>query len=488
MSTAAENLPHVQPAPPPAAAPVDEIQRIFAAQQLRANRLRNSTADERIARLKKMKTAIMERTQEIYDAGAADFGKPEPEVDLTEIMPVISEINDAVRHLKKWMKPKKVAATLTLLGTSSHIQYEPKGVALIIAPWNYPINLCLGPLVSAIAAGCTAILKPSEMTPHSSAFMQKLVEDLFTEDEVAMFQGGPEVSTALLDLPFDHIFFTGSPQIGKVVMTAAAKHLTSVTLELGGKSPFIVDKSANIKDTAQKLAWGKGVNNGQTCIAPDHVYVHEDVREELISRLRERWGEVYGKDTAAVKASPDYARMVNARHHGRVVSMLEDAKAKGGKVVIGGGSDRADNFFEPTVVTDVGDDTLVMQEEIFGPVLPMRSFRDISEPIAEINARPKPLALYMFGKDQKVIDKVMKETAAGTTCINHCMIQFLHGNLPFGGVNNSGIGHAHGHHGFLAFSHERPVVRDHFSSVWMFFPPYTGFIRKLIKLTVRWLA
>lgn len=483
MSTAAENLPHIQPA-----APTAEINRVFAAQQQRALQLRKSTVEERVAKLKKMKELLLARTEEACAAGHADFGKPAAEAELTEVMPVIAEINDAVKHLKKWMKPKKVAATLTMLGTASQIRYEPKGVALIIAPWNYPINLCLGPLVSAIAAGCTAILKPSEMTPHSSEFMQKLVAELFPEDEVAMFQGGVEVSTALLAMPFDHIFFTGSPQVGKIVMEAASKHLTSVTLELGGKSPFIVDKSANLKDTAKKLAWGKGVNNGQTCIAPDIAYVHEDVVDELIGLLKDRWAKVYGKDGEAVRQSPHYARIVNDRHHGRLVSLLDDARQKGAKVVIGGTNTGNDNFFEPTVVTDASDDTRVMQEEIFGPVLPIRSFRDISEPIAEINARPKPLALYLFAKDKALTEKVLDETAAGTSCINHCMVQFLHGNLPFGGVNNSGIGHGHGHYGFIAFSHERPVVEDHFSSVWMFFPPYTGLVKKLIKIATRWLV
>lgn len=462
-----------------------EIQRVFDSQRETALRLRTSTLDERLAKIKKLKAAVLARRDEIIAAGAADFRKPPAEVDLTEVLPVVAEANDAIRQLKKWMKPTRVWPSRMTFGLKGWVQYEPKGRSLIISPWNYPVNLTFCPLVSAIAAGCTAILKPSEMTPNLSAVIVKITREVFSADEVAIFEGDAAVSTALLALPFDHIFFTGSPAIGKVVMGAAAKHLTSCTLELGGKSPTIVDASADLKLAAQTILWGKYANNGQTCIAPDHIYVQASVKDEFVRQCKAVLDATYGSDTAAQKASPYLARVVNQRHTGRIKALLDDATARGAKVLAGGGVDEADCFVAPTLLDNIPADAKIMSEEIFGPLLPIISFNRIEDVIDRINADPKPLALYVWSRDEQNIDALLKKTSAGGTCINHAVVHFLHGNLPFGGVNNSGIGRAHGHYGFRDFSHERAVVRTRFMLAKMFFPPYTDGMRKIINVLMK---
>ncbi|MBV8062339.1 MAG: aldehyde dehydrogenase family protein, partial [Nevskia sp.] len=417
--------------------------------------------------------------------GYADFKKPPAEVELTEILSVVTEANDALRKLGKWMKPTRVWPTRATVGLRAWVQYEPKGRCLIISPWNYPVNLTFGPLISAIAAGNTAILKPSEMTPNLSAVMVKIVKQLFSEDEVAIFEGDVAVSTALLALPFDHIFFTGAPSIGKVVMAAAAKHLTSVTLELGGKSPTIIDASANLQQAARNIMWSKYTNDGQTCIAPDHIYVHASVKDEFVRLCQETLTKAYGADPATQKDSPYLARIVNQRHTGRIKALLDDAKARGARTLTGGVVNEQECYIAPTLLDNIPDDARIMQEEIFGPLLPIISYSDLDEVIRRINADQKPLALYVWSKTESNIQKVMKQTSSGGACINNTVVQFLHGNLPFGGVNNSGIGNGHGHYGFKAFSHERAVVRTQVSTLSMFYPPYTDFTRKITKLLIK---
>ena len=459
------------------------MQEVFDRQAATALRLRSSTADERIAKIRKLRDAVIAHTEDCYHAAYADFKKPPGEVDLAEILPICVEANDAIRKLKKWMKPTRVWPTLLTGGTRSHVQYVPRGRCLIVGPFNYPVNLTLAPLVSAVAAGNTAILKPSELTPHMSALIAKIVGEVFSEDEVAIFQGEADVAQALQELPFDHIFFTGSPAIGKLVMAAAAKNLTSVTLELGGKSPTIVDVSANLKLAAKNIMWAKFANSGQTCIAPDHVFVHESVKDQWVDICREELKKAYGNSLTDQQNSPHLAHMVNARHTGRVKALLEDATAHGARSLTGGGMGESDCFIQPTLLDNVPDAARVMQEEIFGPLLPIIGFTNLDEVIERINAGPKPLALYIYSKTEKNIDAVLTRTVSGGACVNHSLMQFLQGNLPFGGVNNSGIGNAHGHYGFKAFSHERGVVRTQFSFAATLFsagevPPI---IRKLMR-------
>lgn len=463
----------------------DDIRSAFEAQGPAALRLRTSTAQERIAKIRRLLDAVLAHRDAFYEAAYRDFKKPPAEVDLAEILPVVSEAKHAMRALKGWMKPQRVWPSRMTVGTKSWIQYEPKGRCLIISPWNYPVNLTFGPLVSAIAAGNTAIIKPSEMTPNLSGLMAKIVRELFPADEVAIFEGDATVSTALLALPFDHIFFTGSPAIGKVVMAAAAKHLTSVTLELGGKSPTIVDASADLKAAARTIMWGKYTNNGQTCIAPDHIYVHESVKDAFVDECIAVLKASYGETAAQQLQSESLARVVNQRHTQRINGLLQDARQRGARVLFGGEAVESECFIQPTLIDNIPDDAKIQGEEIFGPLLPVMGYSDLDTVIAAINAQPKPLAIYIWSKTEANIQRVLKRTSAGGTCINHVVMQFAQGNLPFGGVNNSGIGSAHGLYGFRAFSHERGVVRTRFNIATLLFPPYTGLTRKILDLMVK---
>jgi aldehyde dehydrogenase (NAD+) len=375
--------------------------------------------------------------------------------------------------------------TSLMIMTQGFIHYQPRGRVLIIAPWNYPLNLCFGPLVSALAAGNTAIIKPSEMMPNVSAVMARIIADVFPANEVALFEGSLPTAEALLSLPFDHIFFTGSPAVGKVVMTAAAKHLTSVTLELGGKSPTIVDETANLRVAAETLMWGKFLNGGQTCVAPDYIYVHESVKTAFMGECKIVLNARYGQSAVEQKNNPDLTRIVNQRHTQRLASLLTDALQDGAQVVTGGDVDIEQCYIAPTLLDNISASSRIREEEIFGPLLPIIGYSSLDTVIAEINANPKPLALYVWSQNQSNIDKVINRTSSGGACINHCLMQFVHGNLPFGGVNNSGIGNSHGHFGFKAFSHERAVVKaSKLMLVRLFFPPYDESRRKVIRMTV----
>jgi aldehyde dehydrogenase (NAD+) len=470
---------------PEAASSGSAIQEVFRRQQQMAISLRTSTAEARIQKLRKLEAAVLAHREAIYQALHADLRKPETEADLSEIMPVISEIHHTAKHLKSWMRTRRVAPTMTLLGTQARLRYEPKGVCLIISPWNYPINLTLGPLASAIAAGNTAIIKPSELTPSCSAVMAELIHSAFDPGEVALFEGDAAVSTELLALPFDHIFFTGSPAVGKIVMAAAAKNLSSVTLELGGKSPVIVDETADVTKAANSVMWGKFINNGQTCIAPDYMYVHEKILTEFLEKSKAAITKMYGQDA---QASPDYCRMVNEKHFSRVKRLIDDATSKGARIAAGGAVETGDKFIAPTLLTNVSETAEIMAEEIFGPVLPLISYSDVSVPISYINKNPKPLALYVYSKSDAMINRAISETSTGGSCVNMSMLHFSHANLPFGGVNNSGIGSSHGIFGFRAFSHERAILRDRFSTIPMLFPPYTNRVKLLVKLTLKYLT
>jgi aldehyde dehydrogenase (NAD+) len=468
----------------------EDIRRVFESQLATSLAWRESTVAERIARLKKLRDAMMDRREDFYKAFQQDYHKPAAEVEATEFMPVLDEIQHAIANLRKWMTPKRVRPTMTTLGTSAWIEAQPRGRCLIIAPWNFPLNLCFGPLVSALAAGNTVIVKPSEMTPAVSTVMAEIIAKLFKPEEVALFEGALQTSQELLALPFDHIFFTGSPAVGKVVMAAAAKNLTSVTLELGGKSPVIVDESADIRQSAETLMWGKFTNCGQTCVAPDHLFVHESVKDKFVAACREVLAERYGKTPEAQRQSADLTHVINQRHTQRVAGLLQDAKDKGAKVLAGGEVDVASCYIAPTLIEQVPANAAIMSEEIFGPVLPIMAYRDVGEVVKQINAGHKPLALYIFSKNKARTRQLLEQTSSGGAAINHCVLHYAHGNLPFGGVNNSGIGSAHGEFGFKAFSHERAVLKaGPIMSVKMFFPPYTGLTMKLIKMTVdslRW--
>jgi aldehyde dehydrogenase (NAD+) len=463
----------------------NEIQTLFKNQKENQFKVANKPIAERKKKLKQLKTAIeVTFRDEIRTALYNDFKKHPSESDLTEIYPITGEIKHALNNLKKWTKRKRITTPLAFFGASSHIQYEPKGVCLIISPWNFPFNLTFGPLVSAIAAGNTVILKPSEHTVNSSHLIKKIVKSIFSEDEVVVIEGAVETSKHLLSLPFNHIFFTGSPNVGKIVMAAAAKNLTSVTLELGGKSPTIIDETANIDNAAKRIVWGKFINAGQICIAPDYIFVHENIKEELIKAFQKYLKVFFGDNITKSDAFP---RIVNKSHTKRILNLIEDSKNKGSEIVFGGISSVEDKYIQPTLITNVSLDSEIMEQEIFGPVLPIISFKNVEEVINHVNSKEKPLALYIYSNKKANINYLIKNTRAGGTCVNSNDIHFFNNNLPFGGSNNSGIGKSHGFFGFQAFSNARSIYNQHIpGALELLMPPYTNFKQKLIDLTIKW--
>lgn len=463
----------------------NKFAELFNKQKANQFNIGNTTYKERIKKLKKLKHAL-EHTykQDIRDALYADFKKPQLEVDLTEIYPVIDEIKYVSSQLKSWLKKEQVDTPLAMLGSSSYIINEPKGVCLIISPWNYPINLTFGPLVSAIAGGNTVILKPSEMTQNTSSLMARIVSNLFDANEIALVEGEVETSQALLELPFNHIFFTGSPAVGKIVMKAASKHLTSVTLELGGKSPTIIDDSVDIDRVVGKLIFGKFMNAGQTCIAPDYVLIDESMKDSFIESFKKQITTFYSEKPESSKA---YSRIVNKKHFSRLNEGLEEAKTKNAKIDSGGQSNDKDNYIEPTLISDLNENSRLMQEEIFGPILPLKTYKTLEEAVDYINSKEKPLALYIYSKKKKNINYILDNTRAGGTCVNHNLLQYLNHNLPFGGSNNSGIGKSHGYFGFLEFTNQRSLLKQHtFGAVDLLKPPYSNWKQKIVDLTIKW--
>lgn len=446
--------------------------------------LRNRSVQERISALKRLHQVVLASRDKIKVALHADFRKHPSEVDLTEVYPVTHSIKHTIRNLKRWMKDETVDTPLTLLGSRSFVRYEPKGVVLIISPWNFPVTLTFGPLISAVAAGNAVMLKPSEYTPNTSAVMKEIVEKVFSGNEVLLVEGGIEVSQNILKLPFNHIFFTGSPSVGKIVMKAAAEHLASVTLELGGKSPTIVDETADLDVAARRITWGKYLNNGQICIAPDHVFVHKSVQSTFLSKVKSQIHAFYSED-ASNEAS--YARIVSERHFSRIKAMLVNSVEDGTKVAIGGGFKDDERYLEPTVLYDVNMKSEIHEEEIFGPILPIYPFTDLKEVITKINSREKPLAVYIYSKNRKKVNYILDNTRAGGGCINHNTLHYFNPNLPFGGSNNSGIGKAHGKEGFKAFSNARGILKQYVpNALELLMPPYSDFKQRLINIAIKW--
>lgn len=470
----------MMPAPiekPVVAEPEESFHRIRG----KISALRCEKISNRIGRLRRLRRWIHANRPLIHEAMFNDFSKPAVEVDLIEVFHVLNEIRVAIAHIEDWAKPLKVDAPFTMLGTRSQIRYESRGVCLIVAPWNYPFGLAVGPLVSALAAGNGVMVKPSELTPNVSRVIRRMVNEVFENDVVEVVEGGPEVAAKLLSFPFDHIFFTGSPAIGKLVMKAAAENLASVTLELGGKSPSVITASANIRDAASRTAVAKFVNNGQTCIAPDFVLVDEKIAQEFVNELIRQTKKMFsgGGD---FENSKSYCRIINERHFIRLNELIQEALHAGANVAWGGKTDQPTRFIHPLILTQVPLNTRIMNEEIFGPVLPVVLYSDLQEAIDLINSKPKPLALYIFSRDRRSTKRLLNETSSGGVCINDSGIHFLHHNLPFGGVNNSGMGKSHGHYGFLAFSNEKPVLKQKsgFTAVQSFYPPYTPRARRVL--------
>ena len=458
---------------------------LFSKQYQNQYAIGNRSYKDRIKTLNKLQKAIeVTYRVEIQKALNKDLGKPVLETELTEIYAIVGDIKYAKKHLHQWMRNQGVGTPISLIGSSSYITYEPKGVCLIISPWNFPFNLTFGPLVSAIAAGNTVIIKPSEMTPNSSELMSKIINTIFSEDEVALVQGEVAVSTELLKLPFNHIFFTGSPNVGNIVMKAASQHLASVTLELGGKSPTIIDKTANIDKAAKKIMWAKFLNTGQICVSPDYVLIDECIKPQFITACK-KWIQTFYNDNP--QASESYGNIVTDKHFERLSAYLENAKTLNAKFEIGGEMDSASKYIAPTLISDLAPEAKLLEEEIFGPILPIVTYQSLDMAVAYINSKPKPLALYIYSKRKSNINKIINNTRAGGTCINNSVLHYVNHELPFGGVNNSGIGKSHGFHGFKSFSHERAIMKQNtFGVIEMLFPPYNGFKEKLARLTIKW--
>ncbi|MVM30529.1 aldehyde dehydrogenase family protein [Spirosoma sp. HMF4905] len=463
------------------------FQDAFDAQRRYASQIALTTVDQRLERIRRLQTWITVHEAAIQQALYDDLRKPASEVMLTDLMSLHVEIKHTLRHLKLWLKPKQLPTPLPLIGTSSYVRHEPKGNVLIISPWNYPIALTLRPLVSAIAAGNVAILKPSELTPHTSALLKRMIAELFPPEEVIVFEGDADVSQTLLELPFNHIYFTGSPAVGRVVMTAAAKHLASVTLELGGKSPAIIDESANLQQAAGQLAWAKCINCGQTCIAPDYILIHQSIKQPFMEALREKLTAMYSPDGQPVEASDSYARIINDRHFGRLRDLIDDAVTKGAKVTLGGKMNPGQNFIEPTVLEDVTDNMRVMQEEIFGPLVPVLTYSTLDDALRIVNQREKPLALYIHSRNRQHTQYILDRTSAGDTVVNETMLQFVNSELPFGGINNSGVGKSNGFFSFQEFSNQRGVMQRDFGTMKFIYPPYTDTVKKLINYIMKFL-
>lgn len=423
--------------------------------------------DFRLAQLKILKQAIVEYEIAINEALQADLHKPVVEIYLTEITVVKKEIDYAIKHLKSWIKPHKAAVPLEQLPGAGKIYPEPLGIVLIISPWNYPLQLAITPLVGAIAAGNCTIIKPSEIATHAAAVLAKMLQKYFDSTYISLVEGGVETSQKLLTEKFDHIFFTGGTNVGRIVMEAAAKYLTPVTLELGGKSPCIVDTDINLEYAAKRITWGKFINAGQSCIAPDYLLVTEAIKQQFIEKIQKCIAEFYGAQPAN---SPDYGRIIDRKQFDRLVALLAD-----GKIVFGGETDAESRYIAPTVIELASLDVPAMQSEIFGPILPVVTYQDISEAIAIVNQGSKPLALYLFSRDRNLQKRVLEETSSGSACINDTVLQFVVPTLPFGGVGSSGMGKYHGKASFDIFSHYKSVLyRSLAIEINLRYPPYRG--------------
>lgn len=423
----------------------------------------------RMDNLRKLKSAILRYEKEICRALWQDLHKSSEEAYLTEISIVLAEINYHLKNLRRWAKPKRVSMPMKLFPSTGKIHYEPLGVALIISPWNYPFQLVINPLVGAISAGCCAMLKPAPYASHIAQVVEKMITETFPTEYISVIQGGREVNEIVLKERFDLIFFTGSPMLGKVVMKAASEHLTPVVLELGGKSPCIVDKDANLTIASRRIMWGKTINAGQTCVAPDYLFVHTSVKDELMDKMKTALLEMFGNNP---QESDFYPRIINEKAMKRLTRLMEK-----GRIIHGGKVDLDDKYIEPTFIDNLQLDDPVMQEEIFGPILPVFTFENLDEPIHYINSHEKPLAFYFFGKNKTAMEAVLKTTSGGG-CINDTLLHLSNHNLPFGGVGNSGMGHYHGYYSFLAFTHQRAIVSSrNWFDMKVKYVPFKGFDR-----------
>ncbi|MCE5233818.1 MAG: coniferyl aldehyde dehydrogenase [Mizugakiibacter sp.] len=467
--------------------PVSEADlRALLARQRDAWRARTPDYAQRMDDLARLRAAFKARLEDFAAAMSADFGRrSRHESLLSDGMTVLSEIDYVRRRLRRWMRPKRVLADWLFWPARCEIRYQPLGVVGVIAPSNYPVNLALIPLVDALGAGNHVMLKPSEHTPRTAELLRELIAAVFPQERVATVLGGPEVAAAFAALPFDHLLFTGSTAIGRKVMTEAAGNLTPVTLELGGKSPAIIAPGYPLDTAAARIAAGKFLNAGQTCVAPDYVLLPQAARDAFVDAMRAYVATRY----PGLRDSPDYSSIVGDHQFARLAALLEDARAKGAQALMlpdDGAHDPARRVFAPTLLLGVRDDMRVMQEEIFGPILPVLTYDTFDEALAYVNAQPRPLALYHFDRDRARSERVLDATVAGGVCLNDTVLHFAQEALPFGGVGPSGMGHYHGHAGFLTFSKQKPVFRQaRWSSMALMRPPYRGLAERIVRFLTR---
>lgn len=455
-----------------------EIVDLFSLHQKNKIIQKNTTYSYRARKLKKLKTTLIKYNDKICNALKEDLNKAKVETEITEILPTLSMINYTLKELKSWMKDQKFITPLLLKGASSYVRYEAKGNCLVISPWNYPFQLSLYPVITSFIAGNTTILKPSEYTPATNKVVEEILSEVFSELEVSLVHGGIEESTKLLDLEFDHVFFTGSTPVGKIVMKAASKHLASVGLELGGKSPVYLDKSVDIHAAATKITWAKLVNAGQTCVAPDYLLTHENNISTFVNSFKEYVAKSY---PAGFGEKSDFCHIITEKHTDRLEKLIADAVEKGAVVLVGGKRLSA-RVIEPTVITKVTNDMLIMQEEIFGPILPIVEVKDINETINFINDKDNALASYIFSSKDNVVNKFLDQSFSGGVTINDVLINVANSKLPFGGAGKSGIGNYHGEEGFKEFSNQRAVMNRKVDlGASFFFPPYTKSQQSKIK-------
>lgn len=459
-----------------------DVPAVFRGLKSKAPALRQTSAQERADKIRKLLSTVLYAREEIRDVTRQELGLCDTDID-AQLLMIKAEAEFIIKNLPQWMKRKPVQGSLMTLGKKSYVQYEPKGVVLHIAAWNAPFAIGLVPAMGALAAGNAVCLKPSELAPASSALLKRLVESVYAEDEFAVVEGGADVAQGLLAQPFNHIFYVGGHHVGRIVMKAAADHFASVTLEMGGKNPAIVDASADIEAAAGKIAWGRISNAGQICIAPDYALVHESVVDEFTEKLQASIHAMYDANGQGFQKSPYYPRIINERHFQRIKGLIDDARDKGARIVLGGGSDAADRFIEPTIIDHVSEDMRIMQEEIFGPVLTITPFSQRDQVLEIIERRPKPLSLYVFSRNDAETEFYLQHTTSGNSVVNHNVIQSgTNPNLPFGGVNASGIGRIGGWYTFAEASNARSVMEEGpaIMDPDLMVPPYSDKYQKMV--------
>ncbi|MBC7538895.1 MAG: aldehyde dehydrogenase family protein [Bacteriovorax sp.] len=453
---------------------MDDLAVLFKAQTNNRWNVSKTNYKERRVKLQSLKAELLRRREDIKLAMFNDFKKPYAESELTEIHPVLDELNFAIKHLKNWMKPKKVPTPIVLIGSRSELHYEARGVVLILSPWNYPFSLLLNPMIAAIASGNCVIARPSEKTPHTGKILKEIIDSVFSPSEIVLVLGEVNIAEELLELPFDHIFFTGSIAVGKKIMAAAANNLASVTLELGGKSPVIIDREVDLEMAVSRLAWGKYMNGGQTCVAPDYLFIPEELKEKFLNLFTEQIKKNYGETSSERLLNPDYARLIDSESFKRLTAKIQREKN-----LLDGEAFSDQNYIPPTVIETTLNNP-IMEDEIFGPILPVLTYKKIDEVINHIRSGTKPLSLYIFSKQKDFIKYVLSSTTSGGAVINHVVLHLANPNLPFGGVGHSGQGSYHGHFGFKAFSHEKSVlIQGRFTLTSLYFPPYSTWLSKV---------